>query len=142
MDLSNIVVANLKEAHTLERVLAEINKQLPNCISVSDIDSWDALEANRSYLEAVIRATSKNNEQLFLSKEAEYIFYLTELGEDEKMTKLGVTKIHYKSREKARDLKNRISQCIHPDSAHYKRATEAQASLNEWFEGVKLHAKR
>lgn len=71
-----------------------------------------------------------DNYSFFTSKANEYIFYLTELDGDIRMKKLGITKIHFTSKKKSKEWRDKISKEIHPDINHHPKSQDAMAKLN------------
>ena len=56
----------------------------------------------------------------FISKQAEYIYYLTELDGKTRNNKLGLTDIHYESKKEAKKWYKNIARLVHPDKLKLK----------------------
>lgn len=79
-----------------------------------------------------INRTVSNNDY-FTTQASEYIFYLTELDGEARMSKLGITATHFSSKRKAKTWRDHISKVIHPDVCKHVHASDAMAQLNDLY---------
>ena len=74
-----------------------------------------------------------NDRGYFTTKASEYIFYLTELDGEARMSKLGITPAYFSSQQKAKTWRGKISKVIHPDVCKHVHASDAMAQLNDLY---------
>ena len=77
----------------------------------------------------------------FKDEVSEVIFYLLELEGDIKFGKLGITKLHFKDKEKALYWKRDLMKKIHPDQSTHVYAEEATKELNKLYGSMIKFAK-
>lgn len=145
----------LKQLGKFNEVRAEIKKFGGKTIRVSG-RSWDELftsiqsfqkvlqELNLSECKNVVdevrvSSSSENTNEIvsdndyFTNQASEYIFYLTQLDGEARMSKLGITSTHFSSQQKARKWRDKISKVIHPDVCKHVHASGAMAQLNDLY---------
>ena len=74
-----------------------------------------------------------SNSDYFIDRASEYIFYLTQLDGESRMSKLGITPAYFSSQQKARKWRDKISKVIHPDVCKHVHASDAMAQLNDLY---------
>lgn len=74
-----------------------------------------------------------NDRGYFTTQASEYIFYLTELDGESRMSKLGITASHFSNKKKAKTWRDQISKVIHPDVCKHVDASDAMAQLNDLY---------
>lgn len=135
MSLLNVKsVDELKSIGKFNEVKKELKKELEGFKGIK-WNSWDNLfkgiEAYKNF--NCKRKEDEKKENYFISKAAEYIFYLLELDGEARLEKLGITKMHFVSKDKAKNWRNNIAKIIHPDKCNHKMAREATAKLSKIY---------
>lgn len=74
-----------------------------------------------------------NESDFFQSKEAEFIYYLTNLDGEIQREKLGIKPMLYNKKDYAKKWRNDILKEIHPDKSKHKEASKAIEVLNEIY---------
>jgi len=141
MNFKEFTIESLKSKYTLDGAVNEINSMLPCVLSIDKSVSWEEIEFNIEILEIISQLSSKKSDRYFISKEAEIIYCLVELGGEYQQEKLGIKPIYYKDKEKAKGWRDKLAALIHPDRCHHVKATEAMGKLNELYDGMKKNAR-
>ena len=81
------------------------------------------------------------NSSYFRAKESEYIYYLVELYGEIQREKLGIQRILYKDKEKAKKWRNNIIKIVDPDRSTHPKATESAKKLHEIYKEMIKYAK-
>ncbi|QUM78071.1 hypothetical protein HWV00_18660 [Moritella sp. 24] len=127
---------NWEENFTLKEIVEELNNHLPDVLTLSGVESWDELNASKEVICMFLNISSGKDNQYFISKKIETIFYLVELSGDVQQDKLGIKPIYYKSKNKAKNWRNRIGHLIGSSSDNHEKATDARTKLNELYEDM------
>jgi hypothetical protein len=79
---------------------------------------------------------SEKSDDFFLSKEAEYIFYLTQLEGEARRKKLNANRKLYRDKIAAKKWRDQIYKFIHEDRCCHALSKEACQQLDEMYEGM------
>ena len=84
-----------------------------------------------------IKKTSNLNEGPFVSKQAEFIYYLTQLEGKQRNRAIGITDEHYEDTNIAKKWYEEVSQLVHPDKGGGATAFNVLRKLYEVMVDVK-----
>lgn len=73
------------------------------------------------------------DDDFFVSEPARLIFALVELDGESRQRALGVTQLHYRDADLAKQWRNKIAMQIHPDVSRHAKAEEAAHELTMMF---------
>lgn len=153
-EVTNILkdIKNINDLKKLGR-FSEVKKQIKEYIMYKyteipfiDVKSWNDLFAYITLLNQIIIKSPENyaiknsdvNEtyksKFFISKEAEYIYYLVKLDGEEQVEKLKIKEMYFKNQEAARRWRNDIVKYIHPDKCNHPDAEKAIEKLTNLYE--------
>lgn len=134
--------AELKKLGSFSDVKACIRKDLKEKVLIS-ARSWRDLYERIHLLRSFFSYSDKNedfevlksetNFEDFKSEANKYLFCLTRLDGNNRQKNLGVSGLHYRNKETAKNWKRKISQKIHPDKCHDPRASEAIKILDDMY---------
>jgi hypothetical protein len=111
MELKDIkTLDELKELGTIEEIKTKVEDTI-SPIKISANSFEELLEVIFVLKEKWIGLV----EGPFVSKEAEYIYYLTELDGKNRTKKLGITDKHYVDKDTAKKWYREIAKLVHPD---------------------------
>lgn len=86
---------------------------------------------HRSALPAV--GMTEGGADYFVSEPARLIYALVELDGESRQRALGVTQLHYRDADLAKQWRNKIAMQIHPDVSRHAKAEEAAHELTMMF---------
>jgi hypothetical protein len=128
MDINDIISSNdIKQLGTIEELIKIINSFMqPFVLNVQTYEElYDAIN--------FIKKNIKLSDEIFCSKEKEYLFYLTVLDGEQRNKLLGITDIHYEDKDKAKRWYKKIVNYVHPDKNKDNNAEEAFIILKKIF---------
>lgn len=131
-------VKDLKTLGSFKEVKEEIKKDVGENVKLTG-RSWNDVYNNIVNFRNLVnlinksRQATQTNEEYFVSKANEYIFYLTELDGELRMKKLGITKTHFSNKKRAKTWRDKISKQIHPDVNNHPKSHLAMSKLNEMY---------
>lgn len=148
MDWLNVKsVEELKKLGSFKDVCYAVKQECKGMINIkgkSWSDMYKSIEGFKELIEKMnIKEDKKQNESLYFnSLEAEYIFYLVELKEKERLSKLKATKKCYTNKKYARTWRNKIANIINPDKCSHVKAVKALAQLNKLYDEMVSDEKK
>ena len=128
MNINDIINSNDPEKlGTIEELTAIINEFMqPFLINAKNYDELnDAIDFMKKNIDF------SNN--IFCSKEKEYLFYLTKLEGKQRNKLLGIADIHYENKNVAKDWYREIAKYVHPDKNKNSDANIAFTILSEIY---------
>ncbi|MGL4737244.1 MAG: hypothetical protein ACRCW2_07265 [Cellulosilyticaceae bacterium] len=135
-------VDDLKKWGTFKCVKEKVNESLAPL--KSQARGWEELyQFIKTYsAKRIPEKDEKTYTSAYFSSEAsEILFYLLELDGEQRLKRLGVTKLHYKDKKYANEWKKKMMKAIHPDQSTHIKATEGTIELNKMYEEMIRYAK-
>ena len=135
--MNNISINELKKASstkdlekigTIENIRSYINSIIPN-MEISATTYKDILDTIMFFKENLLPWS----DNVFVSKQKEYIFILTKMEGNARMKALNANDELYSNKELAKKWKNKIAQIIHPDKGS---SDNALIKLNKLYENM------
>jgi hypothetical protein len=132
----------LKKLGSFKKVKAEVQKYLSKSIQIKARGWKDLFSIIEKLKSLVILKSSQNNSNensssdYFKSEAARYIYALVELSGEPQLEELGLDRIHFRDKAKAKELRNKIVHEIHPDKCNHPKSEEAMNKLTKLFQEV------
>jgi hypothetical protein len=94
------------------------------------------IETSEELIKAIdfIKKNIDFSENIFCSKEREYLFYLNNLEGEQRNRLLGITDLHYEDMEEAKRWYHEIAKYVHPDKNKDNNASIAFRTLTKIYE--------
>jgi hypothetical protein len=136
-------VSDLKKLGSFKKIKAEVQEYLSDSIQIKG-RGWNDLFAIILKLQNISQVNSSKNiedksfssDPYFKSEASRYIYALVELSGESQLKEIGLDRIHFRDKVKAKELRNKIAHEIHPDICNHSEAENAMNKLTKLFKEV------